>query len=229
MMTVKEAKRITGGIGFTKKTGMSFGLPAVISCRVGSKLAKVAGSVCSGCYACSGKYGIPNVRACQLERYKAVQRLHEPEFHLKWIDAMVLLISNKNETLDEEKGYFRWHDSGDLTSMHYLKAIIAVAKRLPKIKFWLPTKEVKIIEAFHNQSIRTHLRIPSNLCIRLSSYMIDEETKFKGLNLPVSNVHTDKPLGFACPAIEAHSGCAALGCRRCWSKRTRAVSYKVHR
>lgn len=227
MMTSKQAREITGDIGFTKKTGMSFGLPAVTACNVGAQLAQVAGSVCSGCYACSGKYGIPNVRACQNVRYNAVQQLHVQNFAERWVEAMVLLISRKNETLKLEKDYFRWHDSGDLISPAHLKAIISVAKKLPTIKFWLPTKEVGLVK----DCIAYGCKIPSNLCIRLSSYMIGIENKFNmdGKDFPVSNVHTDKPLGFACPAIEAHSGCAQLGCRRCWSKRTKRVSYGQHR
>lgn len=225
-MKIKEAKEITGGIGFTQKTGMSYGLPAVVSCKTGSKLACVKGSVCEGCYAVSGRYSIPTVIACQSRRLDAVRELHSPKGFQLWVRAMVLLIDAENRKKSigkENKGYFRWHDSGDLVSGAHLEAIVKVARKLPEIKFWLPTKESELVRKF----IEHGFEIPSNLCIRISGYMVDKKAKsVKGL--PTSNVHTKKPLGLNCPAIEVHSGCGKLGCRKCWDKKIKSVSYKKH-
>lgn len=223
-MTSKEAIKITGGIGFTQKTGMTYGLPAVVACRTGSKLAQVKGSVCYGCYAVTGRYRIPDVIACQTRRLESVQKLGDPKFLDRWVDAMVLLISRENEKKSigaHNKGYFRWHDSGDIVSLHHLIAIAEIAQRLPKIKFWLPTKEIRRVQEF-----MAEYKIPSNLCIRISGSMVDQEAP--DTSLPVSNVHTEKPLGFNCPAIEVHSGCGKLKCRKCWSNRVKRVSYRKH-
>ena len=55
-MLKKEATLITGGLSKpSKMPGPSFNLPAV-ACITGSKLVKVAGSTCSGCYALKGRY-----------------------------------------------------------------------------------------------------------------------------------------------------------------------------
>jgi len=185
--------------------------------------------VCEGCYACTGRYKIPATVACQVRRMESVQRLSDQTCFERWVKAMVLLISRENEKKsigEENKGFFRWHDAGDLISVYHLMAIVAVARRLPDIKFWLPTKEAGIVKAYKNHP-DINSKIPANLCIRISGLMVDKPAKsVKGF--PVSNVHTEKPIGFACPAIEAHSGCGKLKCRKCWSTKVRAVSYKKH-
>jgi len=225
-MKVKDAVEITGGLGFTQKTGMAFGLPAVVACKTGSKLAQVKGSVCFGCYACQGRYRIPTVVSCQTGRLETVLKLHDRETFNRWVEAMVLLISRENEKKKigtENKGYFRWHDAGDVVSIDHLEAIVEIAHRLPKIRFWLPTKESGTVKEWMDKGGE----IPENLCIRISGLMVDKKAKtVKGL--PVSNVHTKKPLGNVCPAIEVHSGCGKLGCRKCWDKKVKAVSYKKH-
>ena len=66
--TVKAALAVTGSIGFpSKMPGTSYGIPA-IACKVGAKLAKVAGSTCSGCYALKGNYTYPSVKTAQTRR-----------------------------------------------------------------------------------------------------------------------------------------------------------------
>lgn len=225
-MRIKDAKEITGGIGFTQKTGMSYGLPAVVSCKTGSKLACVKGSVCEGCYAVSGRYSIPTVLACQGRRLEAVRNLQSVTGFRNWVDAMVLLITAENRKKSigkENKGYFRWHDSGDIVSLQHLEAIMKVSRLVPEVKFWLPTKESELVK----KHLEHGFKIPENLCIRISGRMIDKKARsVKGL--PTSNVHTEKPLGFNCPAIEVHSGCGKLGCRKCWDSKIKSVSYKKH-
>src|SRR5207245_3738499 len=82
--------------------------------------------------------------------------------------------------------YFRWHDSGDLQNLDHLGKIIQVCKNLPRIKFWLPTREYQTVEAYR----RLGGRIPSNLCIRLSAHLIDGKL----------------PLSYRLPVITVSSG-----------------------
>ncbi len=66
-MLKKEANRITGGLSKpSKMPGPAYNLPA-IRCKTGSKLRKIKGSVCYGCYALKGRYCFPNVQKA-LER-----------------------------------------------------------------------------------------------------------------------------------------------------------------
>jgi len=225
-MKIKEAKEITGGLGFTQKTGMAYGLPAVVSCHVGSKLACVKGSVCEGCYAVSGRYQIPTVLACQTKRLESVRNLETREGFNTWVEAMSLLIMAENEKTSigaENKGYFRWHDAGDIVSIDHLEAIAEIARRVPEVKFWIPTKELALVKEWLDKGGK----VPENLCIRISGLMVDLKAKTVR-NLPTSNVHTKKPLGQNCPAIEVHSGCGKSGCRKCWDNKVKSVSYKKH-
>jgi hypothetical protein len=223
-MLIKEAKAITGGIGFTSKTGFAFGLPARTACKVGCKLADKEGSTCFGCYARGGNYSYPSTKQAHSNRWSSVQKLHDESFRKLWVEAMVTLINNKAEKAEKDELYFRWHDSGDINDINHLKAIVAVAKKTPEVKHWIPTKEVGTVKAFLKNN-----KIPSNLCIRLSVYFVDD-TKGFDINLPKARVYKNsKPQGKVCQAVLEHKGCKEVGCRACWNKRVRTVNYKHHR
>lgn len=191
----------------SKMPGFGYGLPALKSCKTGSKLAQVAGTVCSECYACEGRYLFSNVRAAQDKRLKS---LSNPS----WVEAMVHLIGSKKEK------HFRWHDSGDLISLAHLSKICEIAVRLPDYKFWLPTQEHAIVAQY-----RASNAIPDNLTIRLSSPKIDGRPVSS--DLCTSSVHRHgTPYGFECPAHQQGNKCGE--CRACWSKDVKNVSYKYH-
>ena len=80
-----------------------------------------------------GYYPTPIVKNAMERRLNS---LSNPE----WVNGMVQAIARM-----ESSGYFRWHDSGDLQSLTHLENIAEVAKRLPEIKFWLPTREYSIV------------------------------------------------------------------------------------
>ena len=131
-MTLTEAKQITGGLSKpSKMPGLSYGISAK-QCNVGSKLAKVPGSVCNGCYALKSNYQYPSVAAAHQKRLDGLESI-------SWVDSMVKLISSSGEA------YFRWHDSGDLQSLQHLLDIVRIAELLPNVSFWLPTKEKAIL------------------------------------------------------------------------------------
>ena len=72
-MKVKEALEITGSLSKpSKMPGWAYGLPAK-ECKTGSKLAKVKGSVCDGCYALKGCYVFKVVQDAQYKRLKAIR------------------------------------------------------------------------------------------------------------------------------------------------------------
>ena len=97
-MLKKEAKKITGGLSApSKMPGPAYNLPAQ-ACITGSKLVKIPGSVCHGCYALKGRYRFKNVKDALSRRLASIM---DP----RWIEAMVVLI--------DKEPFFRWHDSGD--------------------------------------------------------------------------------------------------------------------
>ena len=53
-----------------------------------------------------------------------------------------------------------------LQSIKHLQAINTIARALPDIKFWLPTREYKIVKSFIDEGFE----IVDNLTIRLSAY-----------------------------------------------------------
>jgi len=223
-MLIKEAKAITGGIGFTTKTGFGFGLPAKTACGVGCKLAEKEGSTCFGCYANGGNYKYPSVKQAHVNRLNGVKQLHKKAFRKEWVNSMVTLIESKTVKNDKSMWFFRWHDSGDIVSVDHLHAIADIAEATPEVKHWIPTKEIGKVRAF----LKTR-KLPKNLNVRLSGYYVDKKSDFS-LNLPVAEVYkVTEPKGHICPAILQHKGCREVGCRACWNKKVKLVNYKAHR
>src|SRR5271166_1861647 len=133
-MKISEAIAIAGTLGKpSKMPGYSYGIPAA-SCITGAKLHNVPDTVCADCYALKGNYMFPAVLASQGNRLESIL---DP----RWVDAMVTLIASKQKGTARDGKFFRWHDSGDLQSVEHLSKIAKVARALPSVNFWLPTRE----------------------------------------------------------------------------------------
>ena len=196
-MLKKEANIIVGGLSATGKMPCpSINLPAV-ACVTGSKLAKVPGTTCHGCYALKGRYNFKYTKIAMARRLAALQ-------DSRWVRAMVVLMKDRK--------YFRWHDSGDIQSAWHLKRILEVCKQTPSTKHWLPTREAKLL-ALMDPNI-----IPPNLIIRLSA------TKVNGAaskSWPwTSTVSTTTK---TCPAPNQGGKC--LDCRACWNRAIQNITY----
>lgn len=209
-MTTKEAKEIVGSLSAPSKMPCyGYSIPAR-HCKTGSKLVDVENSVCADCYALKGFYRFSNVQSVLEKRFQSLT-------HPLWVDAMVLTISQ-----NEFSGFFRWHDSGDLQGVWHLQNICEVARRLPLIRFWLPTKELAILREFSESGFT----IPENLTVRVSGFMVDgkaPESFAREHGFTVSTVQTSQA---SCPSGEQGNKC--LTCRACWDKNVFSVSYKKH-
>ena len=200
-MLKKEARQITGGLSKpSKMPGPAYNLPAW-ACQTGSKLRKVKGSPCFGCYAFKGRYNFSNVQQALRRRLDA---LESP----LWVDAMVTLIKGQP--------WFRWHDSGDIQSEQHLKNIFKVCKLTPDTKHWLPTQERQYLPADPEE-------VPANLIIRLSGSKIDGPSP-KAWPWTSSVVTSSEAR--TCPAPEQNNECGS--CRACWDKSTLNVAYGKH-
>ena len=205
MSKLTQARAAVGGLSNpSKMPGKAIGLPAA-ECKTGSKLAKIAGSVCAGCYALKGCYQFPVVQAAQYRRLAAID---SPT----WTQAMAVAVSRET--------WFRFHDSGDIQSLAHLEKIADVARMTPKTSHWLPTREKKIVRQF----TRKHGAFPANLTVRVSATMIDGPAP----DFPnTSTVHADKAAqGYQCPAPDQDGECG--DCRACWDSEVKNVSYKQH-
>jgi hypothetical protein len=126
--------------------------------------------------------------------------------------------------------FFRWHDSGDLQSIDHLELIASIARAVPEVRFWLPTREVGIVKGW--QALFGDL--PSNLVVRLSIARVDDigaPSLWSLLERPgiaLSGVHTNAP-GEAFEGCGAYAREGACGdCRACWVEELTAISYPLH-
>ena len=197
-MLKKEAIQITGGLSApSKMPGPSMNLPAS-QCITGSKLVKVQGSTCSGCYALKGRYRFPNVKEAMQRR---LDKLHDP----RWVEAMITLI--------DKQPVFRWHDSGDVQDEDHLTKIFSVCRLTPSVKHWLPTREAWV---------KHFLPLaPDNLVIRFSMPMINQPAAGGW-----DNTSTVVTAGATCPAAQQDNECR--DCRNCWNPEIKNVSYGKH-
>lgn len=199
---------LVGGLSKpSKMPGWAYGIPAQ-ACKVGSLLRKVKGSTCEKCYALKGMYVFPVVKA-------ALQRRLESVSNPLWVAAMTELISRKTKKVP----FFRWHDSGDIQSVEHLSKLVEIAKNLPSVSFWVPTRETAMVKEF----LRGGNTFPENFTVRISAPMIGRAPE-KIAGTVGSSV--ENPSAFQCPAPQQGNSC--LDCRACWKRDVEEVSYSKH-
>jgi len=246
--TVKRAVEIAGKVskGNSKMPSSTFAISAK-HCKVGSKLVNIKGSTCSRCYALKLQKLRPSVDQGWTNNYlKSVDLIERnPQ---QWAKACAFQIVRICKKLEVK--YHRWFDSGDLQSVEMLHAIVLCASITPTIKHWLPTREAKIVKDYR----KLYGNEPSNLCIRVSSTMIDDNP-IKGHN-QTSTVHSKIDAhGKECLAFRTNIDKRVLSfkeykefkalskdqklerkidlghcgdCRACWSKEVSNISYPLH-
>ena len=212
-MKLKELKLAVGSLSAPSKMPCSgYSIPAK-ECGVGSRLVSVENSTCSGCYALKGRYVFPNVENAMYVRYNSLMT----DIDL-WTKNMISYIGKYRKG---DKDYFRWHDSGDVQSINHLNAINEIALALPDVKFWLPTREIKIVRTWQ----KLYGQFASNLIVRISAHMNDAQPNHKitGYASGVVDKSTDL-IGQICPAPTQGNECG--DCRACWNLET--ILYHKH-
>jgi len=211
-MNIKQLEKKIGTLSNpSKMPSYAWGISAK-KCVTGSKLAKIKGTICNKCYALKGHYVFKPVKIAHKIRLNAIKL---PE----WVDYMAELLTQKYKRLDKSRLFHRWFDSGDIQSHEHLMKIFKVCELTPHIKYWLATREYKIISKIKYEDI------PKNLCLRVSAIKVDSPPpKFWKWT---STVHKNKkPIGRECPAYKQDGECGS--CRTCWSRSVKQVSYKEH-
>jgi hypothetical protein len=184
--------------------GPGWSIPAK-RCLTGSKLRKIPGSICEKCYALKGRYAFPTVQDALERRLKGFK-------NPRWEEAMVFLIGDTE--------WFRWFDSGDLQSKEMLQRIMSVCRATPRTRHWLPTREYGIVG-----QVAESEPIPPNLTIRLSAHMREGQTPRSLLRPGVTASNVSKSF-YTCPAPKQDNFCGK--CRKCWDRRVKDVTYKLH-
>lgn len=189
----------------------SWSLQAIDTCPGSIESPGVLVDACKGCYATTGNYNYPNVKAPRLSNREDWQRL-------EWVDDMV-------KELDCDR-YFRWLDSGDLYSLALAEKVLEVMQRTPWVKHWLPTRMHKFPKF---RMVFEQMRALPNVSVRFSSDSVIGEF-IPGLHGSVIGPSTDtfKSIDGAklCEAYEHEGKCS--GCRACWNKDIPLICYPAH-
>jgi hypothetical protein len=186
---------------------LSWSLQAIDTCPGSSDGMGGLVDACKGCYATTGNYNFPNVKAPRAYNREDWQRT-------EWVDEMV-------QALDSSR-YFRWFDSGDMYSLDLAHKITEVILRTPHCKHWLPTRMHKF-DKF--KPIIQALNKLDNVVVRLYSDSVTGEV-IEGLN--TSTIFSDTlPDGATeCKAYQHDGKCN--GCRACYDKSVSVIGYKAH-
>lgn len=187
----------------------SWSLEALDTCPGSVGLNGQLVEACSGCYATTGNYRYPNVKA--------------PRAHNKldwqnddWTDAMVQALQNDR--------YFRWFDSGDMYSLGLAEKILEVCQRTPWVKHWIPTRMVKFAKF---ADVIAKLNALPNVMVRFSSDSVTGEyiPGYHG-SVIIPDAETEILGAKVCEAYQHGGKCD--GCRLCYDKSVPLIAYPAH-
>ena len=211
--SIKDAETAVGGLSRPSKMPSFAWSISARRCQTGSKLVNVKGSVCEGCYALKNRYLFNNIQSALEKRYNLWHDNRE-----KWVDAMIYLMHNKQHIVNT--GHFRFFDSGDIQGRDMLDDINSIAWASPNIRFWLPTKEYKLIKNYD-------MDVAPNLVIRVSAPMINAKIdNYTHISTVYSKDKIGIASGYVCPAPKQGNKCDS--CRACWDDGLSEVSYIAH-
>jgi hypothetical protein len=213
--SMKEAEEMVGGLSAPSKMPSYAWSISAKRCNIGSKLAKVEGSVCNKCYALKGRYMFPMVQNALEKRYWRWSSNRE-----KWTNAMIYIMHNKKHIINT--GFFRWFDSGDIQGEAMLSDMNTIAWSSPHIRFWLPTKEYNLVKEYKQNN-----DIAPNLIIRVSNPSVNSNTltDHEHISTVYSKDMLENSEGYICPSSKQGNKCGE--CRMCWSDK-HEVSYIAH-
>ncbi len=189
----------------------SWSLQALETCpgSIGENAQLVA--ACSGCYATTGNYRFPNVKA---------PRAHNKEDWKRdsWVNDMVQALQNER--------FFRWFDSGDMYALELADKVYQVMQLTPWCNHWLPTRMHKF-DKF--KPVLNRMKSLHNASVRFSSDSVNGEF-IKGLHgstITATNAPEDTPEGVTLCEAYRHGG-KCSGCRKCWDKGIEVIGYPAH-
>jgi len=187
----------------------SWSLQALDTCPASKNADGTLVDACKGCYATTGNYNYPNVKAPRAHNREDWQRL-------EWVDDMVKAL--------QDSRYFRWFDSGDMYSLPLAEKILEVMQRTPWVKHWLPTRMHKFPKF---RGVLADMKKLENVSVRFSSDSVTGQF-IDGLHgsviVPTVADATEKMT--VCRAYENAGKCS--GCRACWDKSVSLIAYPAH-
>ena len=216
--TLKKAKHLSGG-GITSKNKKmpfyNYDLSAW-DCKKGSQLRKVVDSVCSDCYAMKGNY--------LLYKNASVGKSHQ--YHLQSLNnGFDWVLGMAYQIIKSKTKYFRFHASGDLQSVNHAIQIVNLAKLTPSCKYWVPTRETKILKELKQQNIS----VPKNCVFRISAPLVNgflNSKVFKNTSAVITHENKARKQDKNCPSLNQGGQC--LDCRNCWNTKVKNINYLIH-
>ena len=164
---------------------------------------------CKGCYATTGNYNYPNVKAPRLHNRTDWECID-------WVDAMVAQLQNDR--------FFRWFDSGDMFAIGLAEKMLEVMQRTPWVSHWLPTRMHKFPKF---RQVLTSMQALPNVMVRFSSDSVNGEY--------IDGLHGSVIVPTADDATEGMTLCKAYdnagkcnGCRACYDKSVNVIAYPAH-
>lgn len=187
----------------------SWSLQALETCPASKNADGSLVDACKGCYATTGNYNYPNVKAPRAHNREDWQRL-------EWVDDMVQAL--------QDSRYFRWFDSGDMYTIGLAEKILEVMQRTPWVKHWLPTRMHKFPKF---RGVLTEMQALDNVMVRFSSDSVTGQF-IDGLHgsVIVPTIDDVTPKMQACEAYQHGGKCN--GCRACWDKSVSLIAYPAH-
>lgn len=187
----------------------SWSLQALETCPGSIASPGVLVDACKGCYATTGNYMFPNVKAPRAYNKEDWQRL-------EWVEEMV-------QALDSDR-YFRWFDSGDMYALGLAEKMLEVMKRTPWVKHWLPTRMHKFPKF---ALVLSEMQALPNVMVRPSSDSINGEFLHGTHGSTIVENPDSLPSGVTlCRAYENAGKCS--GCRACYDKTVAVIAYPAH-
>ena len=187
----------------------SWSLQALDTCPGSIESPGVLVDACKGCYATTGNYRYPNVKAPRESNKEDWQRL-------EWVDDMV-------KSLDADR-YFRWFDSGDVYTLGLAEKMLEVMRRTPWVKHWLPTRMHKFPKF---AMVFQAMQALDNVMVRFSSdSIVGVYTPGLHGSVIVPDSRVDPDMVSLCRAYESNGKCN--GCRACYDKDVKVIAYPAH-
>ena len=187
----------------------SWSLQALDTCPASKNKDGSLVDACKGCYATTGNYRFPNVKA--------------PREHNREDWKRPLFVQEFVQALDTER-YFRWFDSGDMYDLRLANKILEIMRATPWVNHWLPTRMHKFAKF---AEVIAQMEALPNVVVRLSSDSIDGETISGATTSTICHSAENAPEGATvCEAYTRGGKCGT--CRACFSKDVSVVAYPAH-
>ena len=187
----------------------SWSLQAIETCPGSIGIDGELVDACKGCYATTGNFNFPNVKAVRAHNKTDWKRS-------EWVADMV-------QELDNDR-YFRWFDSGDVYDVRLARKILEVMTLTPWCSHWLPTRMHKFAKF---RRVFIAMETLPNVVVRYSSDSVSGgivKGRHTSTIIPTPN---DARSGMTvCEAYQREGKCGT--CRACWNKDTKVIAYPAH-